>query len=77
MIPFKNGVLEMLIIRNVTMNDLPDIVIIEHICFPIEEAATEGALKKRIQYIPDSFFVAEENGVIIGLVNGPVIETEL
>jgi ribosomal protein S18 acetylase RimI-like enzyme len=72
----KNGVLEMLIIRNATMKDLPDIVIIEHICFPIEEAATEGALKKRIQYIPDSFFVAEENGVIIGLVNGPVIETE-
>ncbi|MBY0148253.1 GNAT family N-acetyltransferase [Neobacillus niacini] len=66
----------MLIIRNATMKDLPDIVIIEHICFPIEEAATEGALKKRIQYIPDSFFVAEENGVIIGLVNGPVIETE-
>jgi ribosomal protein S18 acetylase RimI-like enzyme len=76
MIPLKNGVLEMLIIRNVTMNDLPDLVIIEQICFPIEEAATERALKKRIQLIPDSFFVAEENGVIIGLVNGPVIETE-
>ncbi|MDM5326616.1 GNAT family N-acetyltransferase [Neobacillus sp. CF12] len=66
----------MLIIRNVTMNDLPDLVIIEHICFPIEEAATEAALKKRIQFIPDSFFVAEEGGVIVGLVNGPVIERE-
>jgi ribosomal protein S18 acetylase RimI-like enzyme len=72
----KNGVLEMLIIRNVTMNDLPDLVIIEHICFPIEEAATEEALKQRIQLIPDSFFVAEECGVVVGLVNGPVIEKE-
>ncbi|MEH6996722.1 GNAT family N-acetyltransferase, partial [Neobacillus drentensis] len=66
----------MLNIRNVTMKDLPDLVIIEQICFPIEEAATEEAFKKRIQLIPDSFFVAEECGVIIGLVNGPVINTE-
>lgn len=66
----------MLIIRNVTMNDLPDLVIIEHICFPIEEAASEEAFKKRIRLIPDSFFVAEEGGVIVGLVNGPVIERE-
>jgi ribosomal protein S18 acetylase RimI-like enzyme len=76
MILLKNGVLEMLTIRNVTMNDLPDLVIIEHICFPIEEAATEEALKQRIQLIPDSFFVAEECGVVVGLVNGPVIEKE-
>jgi ribosomal protein S18 acetylase RimI-like enzyme len=66
----------MLNIRNVTIKDLPDLVIIEQICFPIEEAATEEAFKQRIQKIPDSFFVAEENGVIVGLVNGPVIETE-
>lgn len=66
----------MLTIRNVTMNDLPDLVIIEHICFPIEEAATEEAFKQRIQLIPDSFFVAVECGVIVGLVNGPVIEKE-
>jgi ribosomal protein S18 acetylase RimI-like enzyme len=66
----------MLTIRNVTPNDLPDLVIIEQICFPIEEAATEEAFKQRIQKIPDSFFVAEECGVIIGFVNGPVIDTE-
>ncbi|MEH7113953.1 GNAT family N-acetyltransferase [Neobacillus niacini] len=64
----------MLRIRNVTMSDLPDLVIIEHLCFPIEEAATETAFIRRIQLIPDSFFVAEEEGVIVGLVNGPVIE---
>jgi ribosomal protein S18 acetylase RimI-like enzyme len=66
----------MLNIRNVMMKDLPDLVIIEQICFPIEEAATEEAFKQRIQKIPDSFFVAEENGVIVGLVNGPVIQTK-
>jgi ribosomal protein S18 acetylase RimI-like enzyme len=76
MILLKNGVLEMLTIRNVTMNDLPDLIIIEHLCFPIEEAATEQAFKQRIQLIPDSFFVAEECGVVVGLVNGPVIEQE-
>ncbi|WP_045516726.1 GNAT family N-acetyltransferase [Neobacillus niacini] len=66
----------MIIIRNVTIKDLSDLVIIEHLCFPTEEAATEEAFKQRIRLIPDSFFVAEEGGVIVGLVNGPVIETE-
>ncbi len=65
----------MLKIRNVKMNDLPELVAIEHLCFTKEEAATKEAFEKRIQMIPDSFFVAEEDGVIVGLVNGPVIET--
>lgn len=66
----------MLIIRNATMKDLPQLVIIEHLCFPIEEAATEEALIQRIRIIPDSFFVAEDSGVIVGLINGPVINTK-
>jgi ribosomal protein S18 acetylase RimI-like enzyme len=66
----------MLRIRNVTMNDLPDLVIIEQLCFPIDEAATEEAFRRRIKMIPDSFFVAVEEGVIIGLINGPVIQNE-
>ncbi|WP_078414754.1 GNAT family N-acetyltransferase [Priestia abyssalis] len=65
----------MLKIRNVKMSDLPELVAIEHRCFTKEEAATKEAFEKRIQIIPDSFFVAEEDGVIMGLVNGPVIET--
>ena len=67
--------MDMLKIRNVKMNDLPELVAIEHLCFTKEEAATKEAFEKRIQMIPDSFFVAEEDGVIVGLVNGPVIET--
>ena len=66
----------MLKIRNVKLEDLPELVVIELLCFTKEEAATKEAFEKRIQFIPDSFFVAEEDGIIVGLVNGPVIEKE-
>jgi ribosomal protein S18 acetylase RimI-like enzyme len=65
----------MLIIRNVQMEDLPEIAIIESLCFPGDEAASKETFEKRIHLIPDSFFVAEMEGVIVGFVNGPVIET--
>ncbi|MFB9760772.1 GNAT family N-acetyltransferase [Ectobacillus funiculus] len=65
----------MLRIRNVKMKDLPELVVIEYCCFTEEEAATKEAFEKRIQLTPDSFFVAEKDGVIVGFVNGPVIET--
>jgi ribosomal protein S18 acetylase RimI-like enzyme len=68
--------LDLLKIRNVKTEDLPDLVMIEHLCFTKAEAATKEAFEKRIQFISDSFFVAEEEGMIVGLVNGPVIETE-
>lgn len=64
----------MLKIRNVQMEDLPELVVIENLCFTVDEAATKEAFEKRIQSIPDSFFVAEEDGLVVGLVNGPVIE---
>ncbi|MCM3570123.1 GNAT family N-acetyltransferase [Neobacillus mesonae] len=64
----------MIQVRNVKMEDLPELMTIENLCFTKEEAATEEAFIKRIQVIPDSFFVAEEEGRILGLVNGPVIQ---
>jgi ribosomal protein S18 acetylase RimI-like enzyme len=66
--------MEMVKIRNVKMEDLLELVAIEQLCFTKEETATREAFEKRIQVIPDSFFVAEEDGMIVGLVNGPVIE---
>ncbi|WP_088068740.1 GNAT family N-acetyltransferase [Gottfriedia luciferensis] len=63
----------MLNIRNVKLEDLTELVEIEQLCFSKEEAATKQSFEKRIQLIPDSFFVAEENGKLVGLVNGPVI----
>lgn len=68
--------INLLKIRNVHIDDLPKLVDIEQNCFPKEEAATKEAFEKRIHIIPDSFFVAEEDGEIVGLVNGPVIDTE-
>lgn len=65
----------MLIIRNVKMEDLPEIAIIESLCFLVDEAASKDTFAERIQIISDSFFVAEMDGVIVGFVNGPVIET--
>jgi ribosomal protein S18 acetylase RimI-like enzyme len=62
-------------IRQVKMEDLPELVFIEKLCFLPDEAATMEAFEKRILTIPDSFFVAEKDGVIVGLVNGPVIDT--
>lgn len=63
----------MINIRNVRLEDLSELIEIEQLCFSEEEAATKQAFEKRIKLIPDSFFVAEENGKLIGLVNGPVI----
>lgn len=63
-------------IRHVKMEDLPELIVIENSCFTKDEAATKNAFEKRIQFIPDSFLVVEEDGVIVGLINGPVIETE-
>ncbi|WP_409174693.1 GNAT family N-acetyltransferase [Brevibacillus fortis] len=65
----------MITIRNAKAEDLPALIAIEQLCFSPEEAATQEAFEKRIRLIPDSFFVAEEDGVIAGLVNGPVIES--
>lgn len=64
----------MLKTRNVKLEDLPELVSIENKCFTQEEAATEAAFEKRIQLITDSFYVAEIDGTIVGLINGPVIE---
>lgn len=64
----------MLKIRNASLEDLPQLLNIENLCFSKEDAATKPAFEKRLRFISDTFFVAEENGLIKGLINGPVIE---
>jgi ribosomal protein S18 acetylase RimI-like enzyme len=61
-------------IRKVRIEDLSELVEIEQLCFVKEEAAPKEAFEKRIQFISDSFFIAERDSRIIGFVNGPVIE---
>lgn len=57
-------------IRNVTPEDLEQVTALEAAAFPPEEAASRAAFAYRIQTFPERFFVAEEAGRIIGLVNG-------
>lgn len=45
-----------MLIRQVTMEDLEDIIRIENDNFSAEEAATSQALKERIEVIADTFF---------------------
>lgn len=64
-------------IRQVKAEDLPLLTKVEQQCFPVEEAATKEAFAKRIELISDSFFVAEQEEEIMGLINGPVIHTAM
>lgn len=63
-------------IRQVIANDLPELLTIEQASFTEAEAATKEAFERRIAKIADSFFVAQEDGEIVGLINGPVVQTE-
>lgn len=61
-------------IRNARLEDVPNLAVVETLCFSKDEAASEETFKKRVETIPDTFFVAEEAGQIIGFINGPVID---
>ena len=60
-------------IRKVSAEDLNAVAEVEVRCFPESEAATKASFEKRIKVFPESFFVAEIEGKIIGFVNGCVI----
>lgn len=64
-------------IRNVTTEDLDGVTNVEAICFPAAEAADRRALADRIAAFPDSFFVAEADGNIIGFINGAVTDSQV
>jgi len=61
-------------IRQVTMEDLDKVTQVEAACFPPAEAAGREAFKARIERFPGSFFVAEEDGEIVGFINGAVTD---
>lgn len=64
----------MISLRKVQTADLQQLLIIENESFSKEEAATKEAFVERIKLIPDTFIVAEEDGSILGYVNGPIID---
>ena len=59
-----------LLIRNVTPMDLDAVLALEQACFSPESAATKDAFSYRIAAFPERFFVAEQDGKILGLING-------
>ena len=57
-------------IRNVIPEDLDAVTALEAACFSPETAASRASMAYRIEAFPERFFVAEEAGQIIGLING-------
>lgn len=57
-------------IRTASIEDLNEISEVEAKCFPQAEAASKRSLEQRIKAFPESFFVAEAEGKIIGFING-------
>lgn len=57
-------------IRNATMRDLDAIAEVEAQCFPLLEAAPEAEFIRRIQWNQKHFWVLEDQGQIVGFVNG-------
>lgn len=57
-------------IRKVKPEDLDAVTRVEAVCFPEAEAAPRESFRHRISTFPDSFFVAEKDGEIIGFING-------
>ena len=66
-----------LFIRQASLNDLARLNEIEQICFPPQEAASLKALESRLEVYGDSFLLAELDGVIIGFVNGSIIDDKV
>ena len=69
-------------IRNATIEDLKSITAVESTCFPEEEAASESDFKNRLTVYPNYFWLLEDNGKLIGFVNGmvtnePIISDEM
>ena len=63
-------------IRKGKPEDIDAIVSLEAVCFPPKEAADRDTFVKRLHVYPNHFVLAEEDGKVIGLVNGPVTDEE-
>ena len=58
--------------REIHMNEIPQAIAIEMVCFPPNEACSAQAMKERIACASELFLVAVENetGLIAGFLNG-------
>ena len=62
------------LVRPVRMGDLDAVTRVEAVCFPEAEAAARDSFSQRMRTFPESFFVAEAEGEIIGFINGCVTD---
>lgn len=58
------------VIRHAKKADLEQIIELESLCFPKNEAATKKCIRKRIAAYPEFFWIFEHNDIIIIIVNG-------
>ena len=61
-------------IRNATPADAAALAAVEAACCPAAEAASEAQIAARLAVFPEKFFLAEENGRVIGFIDGAVID---
>lgn len=64
-----------ILIRQVRKEDIDAVTQVEAVCFPAAEAAQRDAFVQRIETFPESFFVAEKDGRIVGFINGCVTDS--
>lgn len=62
-------------IRMAKIEDLESIYEIERLCFPPAEAAGKDTLRQRLERFSSHFFLLEENGEPVGLINGMVTDS--
>lgn len=60
-------------IRTATKDDLAALREVEEKCFPPEEAATDKDFEERLKVYPTHFWMLEEDGNILGFINGMVM----
>ena len=57
-------------IREVRMDDLDRLAIIEAASYPSAEAAGRESIRKRMESFPECFWILEEDGIIKSFING-------
>lgn len=62
-------------IRHAAPQDAPALAAIEAVCFPAAEAADAPSIAARVAAYPEHFWLLEEEGKLIGFVNGMVTDT--
>ena len=61
-------------IRSATIKDLEALHAIEITCFPPNQAASLETLERRLNIFPQHFWLIEEDGKVIGFINGMITD---